>query len=118
MDVTVADDDRVRVNVSETSLGIEEGGLDTYTVVLDTQPTGDVTVTIEGVAGTDLSLDKTTLTFTAQDWDTPQTVTVTAGQDDDGVDDTVALAHTVTSVDDANYNGLSVRWRGRDRDRR
>ena len=109
VDVTVADDDRVRVNVSETSLGIEEGGLDTYTVVLDTQPTGDVTVTIEGVAGTDLSLDKTTLTFTAQDWNTTQTVTVTAGQDHDGVDDTAALAHTVTSVDDANYNGLSVR---------
>ena len=109
VDVTITDDDRVRVTVSETSLDIEEGGSDTYTVVLDTQPTGDVTVTIDGVAGTDLTLDKTTLTFTAQDWNTPQTVAVTSVQDHDGVDDTVALAHTVTSVDDANYNGLSVR---------
>ena len=105
--VTVNDDDRVRVTVSPTSLDMDEGGFDAYTVVLDTQPTAHVTVTIDGVSGTDLMLDKSTLTFTATDWDTVQTVTVTAGQDGDGVDDTATLTHTVTSVD-TDYDGLSV----------
>ena len=81
--VTVTDDDSVGVTVSKTALEIEEGASDTYTVALDTEPAGEVTVTIGGVADTDVSLDKTILTFTDQDWDTAQTVTVTAEHDDD-----------------------------------
>ena len=49
------------VTISETSLEIEEGDSETYTVVLDTQPAGDVTVTLGSITGTDLSPDKTTL---------------------------------------------------------
>ena len=66
--------------ITPTPLTVTEGEVDgaTYTVVLDSEPTGAVTVTIRGHAGTDLSLDKTVLTFTADDWDTPQTVKVTA----------------------------------------
>ena len=83
------------VTVSETALSIDEGGSGTYTVVLDSQPTGNVTVAIAGHAGTDLSLDKTSLTFTASTWDTAQTVTVTAAEDDDAASDTaVTLTHT------------------------
>ena len=96
------------VTISETSLEIEEGDSETYTVVLDTQPAGDVTVTIEGVTGTDLSLDKTTLTFSDQGWNIPQTVTVTAGQDRDAADDTAELMHTVASADDSSYDGLTA----------
>ena len=49
---------------------IQEGSTDTYAVVLNTQPAGNVTVTIGGADGTDVSVDKTTLTFTAQNWGT------------------------------------------------
>ena len=44
-------------------------------MALDTEPAGDVTVTIGGTTGTDLSLDPASLTFTEQNWDQPQTVT-------------------------------------------
>ena len=106
--VTVADDDTAGVTISETSLTIEEGNTGTYTVVLDSQPAGNVTVAIGGT-GTDVSLDKTTLTFTGQNWGTAQTVTVTAV--DDAIDEdseTVTLTHTVTSVADTDYNGISA----------
>ena len=78
--VVIQDDDVKGVEISPKNLTIAEGetGGATYTVVLDSEPTGAVTVTITGHAGTDLSLDKTVLTFTADDWDTPQTVKVTA----------------------------------------
>ena len=107
--VTVTDDDTAGVTISEPSLDIEEGDFDTYTVVLDTEPTGNVTVTIGGIGGTDLTLDKTTLAFTTGNWDTAQTVRVTAGQDDDAVDEAVAnITHAVSSTADTQYDGVTA----------
>ena len=105
--VTVTDDDSVGVTVSKTSLDIEEGDSATYTVVLDSEPTGSVTVTIGGVADNDLTPDTTSLTFTDQDWDVEQEVTVTAAQDDDAVDEPqVTITHTVSSPDADEYDGV------------
>ena len=107
--VTITDDDTAGVSVSETALTVveEDGTGDSYTVVLDTEPTADVTVTVAGHAGTDALLDKTTLTFTSLNWSTAQTVTVTAGDDGDAEDETdVTLTHAVASTADANYNGI------------
>ena len=75
---------------------------------LDTEPAGDVTVTIGGTTGTDLTLDQDTLTFTEQNWDQPQTVTVTAEHDGDAVnEEPVTLTHTASSVED-DYDGLKA----------
>ena len=41
--VTITDDDTAGMTVSKTALTIDEGGSGTYTVVLDTKPTADVT---------------------------------------------------------------------------
>ena len=107
--VSITDDDSVGVTVSKSALDLEEGAEDSYTVVLDSQPAGDVTVTISGHADTDVSLDKTTLTFTDQNWDRAKTVTVTAERDgDDEDEDDVTLTHTVTSADDSDYDGISA----------
>ena len=106
--VSVLDNDEAGVSISETALTIEEGETGTYTVMLDTEPTDDVTVTIGG-AGIDLSLDKPTLTFTAANWDTEQTVTVTAV--DDAIDDdgeTLTLTHAVASTSDSDYDGIAA----------
>ena len=98
--VTVDDDETVSVVLSETALSVDEGDDTgaTYTVKLATQPSEEVTVTVTGQAGTDLSLTglstTSTLTFTASNWNTAQTVTVKAGQDADGADDSETLTHT------------------------
>ena len=107
--VVIADDDTAGVTVSETSLDIEEGDSDTYTVVLDTQPVGAVSVAIGGVTNAELTLDQTTLTFTTGDWDTAQEVTVTAKQDHDAADEEVVnVTHAVSSSNDTKYDGLSA----------
>ena len=108
VDVKVTDDDEAGVTIAPTALDIPEGESRTYTVVLDTQPTGDVTVTIGGTAGTDLSLNASTLTFTAATWSAAQTVTVTAEPDGDTTDDPATLTHTVGSVADSDYAGVSA----------
>ena len=86
------------------TLSVAEGGSATYTVQLDPQPTADVTVTISGHEGTDVTLNKTMLTFTMDDYNTPQTVTVDAAQDADGYGDTVTL--TLSAVN-GGYGGVS-----------
>ena len=68
-----------------------DGAGSSYTVKLATEPTGSVSVSITGHAGTDLTLDKTTLTFTVDNWDDAQTVTVEGGHDGDGAADTATL---------------------------
>ena len=50
------------MTISRTTLTIGEGESDTYTVVLNTEPSADVTVTISGHSGTDVSLTGQTLT--------------------------------------------------------
>ena len=94
--VTVIDDDVPGVRISTTTLTVPEGGPNTYTVRLNTQPTGDVMVTVNGASG-DVSVTGSPLTFTTINWDTDQTVTVNAAQDDDAAPDaTVTLTHGVT----------------------
>ena len=97
--VTVGDDETVGIVLAPTSLNPNEGASASYTVTLASEPTAQVTVAISGQSGTDLSLDKTSLTFTTSTWDTEQTVTVSAGQDDDAVDDTATLTHTASGGD-------------------
>ena len=94
--VTVRDDDTAEVVVSRTALAIPEGESGSYTVVLTSEPTAVVTVTVSGHAGSDLMLSEASLTFTAVDWGDAQTVTVMAGQDNDAADDTVTLVHAVS----------------------
>ena len=59
-------------------------------------------MTVSGTSGTDLTApaEGLVLTFTPQDWDTPQTVTVTAADDADVLADApVELAHAVSGGD-------------------
>ena len=94
--VTVKDDDEAGLVLSAASLEAPEGGAVSYTVKLATRPTGPVTVRLGGAAGTDLSLDKASLSFTVSDWSAAQTVTVSAAGDDDGADDKATLTHAAS----------------------
>ena len=104
VEVSITENDSAGIVISKDSLTVGEGDAagSTYTVKLATQPSGSVSVAITGHAGTDLTLDKTTLTFTVDNWDTAQTVTVKAGQDNDGSADTATLTHTASGGDYAN----------------
>ena len=71
---------RTGPTLSTDALTIDEGGTATYTVRLPSQPTGPVGVTLNTIPDV-ISLQPQTLTFTVDDWDTPQTVTLTARSD-------------------------------------
>ena len=117
--VTVTDDDESGLTVSPPALTIDEGDAGAYTVVLKSKPPGNVDVSVSGTAGTDLTLSSSSLTFTPSDWNVAQTVTVTAGQDEDASNDMELLTHTASrteygafalpvTVTDDDESGLTV----------
>ena len=113
--VSITENDAVGVTIDPTSLTVTEGDAAgaSYAVKLTTQPAGDVTVTVSGHSGTDLTVSGTTLTnnvltFTDQNWSTVQTVKVVAGEDDDATTDPdVTLAHAIGSTADTAYDALA-----------
>ncbi len=107
--VAIIDDDMRGVTVTPTSLRIDEGSDDTYRVVLDSEPLGgNVTVTVVAPDNLDLSVNQTSLTFRSANWDTPQEVRVSAGQDSDDIDDQDTIRHTVSGADYASETANSV----------
>ena len=91
--------------MSKTALPVAEGGTASYTVVLDSEPTGEVTVTPSRSGGdTDVTVSEA-LTFTPSTWDTAQTVTVSAAEDADAVNDSATVSHAVAGAD---YGANSV----------
>ena len=122
-EITLVDDEAPAVpgiSLSEDLLEVNEGGTATYTMVLDSAPTHDVTVTVT-VPPTDsaaaITVDtaagtpgnQNTLTFTPATWDRPQTVTVTGVEDDDsfGTLANLDLTHAVRSQD-AAYHDIDI----------
>ncbi len=98
---TESDNDTKGFTFSSSNVSVTEGSTATYKVKLATEPTASVTVTVArsstGAQDSDLSV-KTggTLTFTTDNWDTDQTVTLEAKEDDDGDDGTADIAHSAT----------------------
>jgi hypothetical protein len=85
------------------------GGTATFTVVLDTAPTGDVTIALTSTDTANVTTDPAQVVFTSSNWNTAQTVTVT-GHDDiyqDGVQIVQIKTAPATSTD-AAYNGLDA----------
>ena len=83
------------IRLSPSSVSIDEGASRTYTVRLASAPTADVSVTVAS-SNSDVTVDATSpLNFTVDDWNTAQTVTVSAAEDDDAVQDTAMVTHTI-----------------------
>jgi hypothetical protein len=111
--VSVIDSGRVPgITISEsggdTQL-LEGGASDTLTIVLNTPPSDNVTITItdNDTDDSEISYSPTTLTFTPSNWDQPQTITLSALEDYllDG-NQTIQLNMNSSSADLGN-NGLS-----------
>ena len=103
---TIIDDDTRGITVSPSSalsgLSLVEGGEPgTYSLVLDSQPTDTVVITLAGKQDGFLRIVPDTLTFTTSDWATPQTVSVMALDDGiaGGAPPTNLVTHQVSGGD-------------------
>lgn len=105
--ITIKDDDLAGIIYDSTSAILNEGQYITRTFKLKSQPTSDVTLNISSNNSSRISISKSSLTFTASNWDTEQSVKFTAI--DDSIDDgDVTVSVTIKSMSsDINYNNLS-----------
>jgi hypothetical protein len=102
------DDDTAAIFVSSISGDTSEMGSEaTFSIVLGSEPTADVTIALDSSDPTEGNLDISSLTFTAGDWDVPQTVTV-AGVDDALDDGDIAFQVLIAPAVslDAGYDGM------------
>ncbi len=107
----------MQVSVLEVPFGIEftavenspsEGEPGSYTAVLTSAPTAPVTIPITTTGG-GVSLSPSSLTFTAANWNVPQTVTVNTSDNTSADGDvTLTIATGKPTSNDANYNNLSA----------
>jgi len=114
--VTTHDDDSAGFSLSKTAASVSEPNTtDTFTVVLTRQPLSAVAFSVTVDDASEAAVDKATLTFTPDNWNQPQTVTITAV--DDAVADgpqisTVAVSVAAGDSDDAwdalDSQGVSV----------
>ena len=97
--VTEDDTDRKGVRISPRALTVAEGAAaGSYAVVLTTEPTGTVTITLGNLAAAkaqSLEVNPTSLAFTRGNWKIPQVVSVRAAEDDDATGGDVRLEHAV-----------------------
>ena len=70
-------------------------------MVLDTEPTGPVTIEpmIETGSDEDVRVSPQRLSFTPSSWNAAKTVTVSAAQDGDSTDDEATIKHIVSGAD-------------------
>jgi ELWxxDGT repeat protein len=108
---TLSNDDQSGFTVTPTSglTTTEAGGSATFTVVLTSQPTANVSVGLASSRTTEGLASPAALLFTPATWNVPQTVTVT------GVDDPIAdgdQAYAIVTAPavstDPGYNGLNA----------
>lgn len=88
------------VQTGGSSTVAENGGTDTFTVVLDASPSSNVVLNISSSNTAEGIVSPTTLTFTQSNFNTPQTITLTGVSD--GIIDGTKTYNIVISVVDAD----------------
>ncbi len=104
----IMDKDSTGIDISTSAVTATEGGSNgTYNVKRNTEPTHDVTVTVTE-SSDQISVDKTSLTFTMANWNSAQVVTITAVNDDvDENNETATITHSASSTN-TDYTISSV----------
>ena len=80
------------LEVSPTSLTIDEAGSGSFTVKLTTQPRANVTVAVSSDDAGAGAVSPASQTFTTSDWNTAQTVTVSGVNDSDTSNETLTVS--------------------------
>jgi hypothetical protein len=106
--ITIEDDDAVGFTLvqsgSDTKVD-ESGSTDSFTIVLNAEPTSNVVMNINSGDTGETTVDKSNVTFTTENWNSPQTITVK------GIDDILADGEQITEIRifvDKNIQGRDV----------
>ena len=95
------------VGESKSTAAVTEGGAgDSYTLVLASQPTADVTITPAASPAGQVTISPASVTFTTANWNQPRTITLTAVNDTVHEATLTATVHHTLASADARYAAL------------
>ena len=108
--VLVKDPDQVELSLMPDSITTSEGGTSTYTVALEKQPSEEVIIYLGSDDNEAARPWPLRLSFGPDNWNSPQTVSVTGVQDHDNRDESARIYH----YDDpyARFGSDTLRFRG------
>ena len=107
----VTDNDVVTVRFNRRTITVVEGATQgvAYTMVLDAQPNAPITITVSPPSGSSISINPAAVTFTTSNWNTPQTIQVTATDDANSQNETVQISHSASGAyADLTINPITV----------
>lgn len=81
VEVTLIDNDKIGVTVTPDTMIFSESGSDSFKVMLNTKPNGNVQIDVFSSDTTKATVNIDTLIFTSEDWSTPQTARVSGVED-------------------------------------
>ena len=100
----ITDNDTAAITLSKTTTSVSEAGTtDSFTVVLTTDPATDVDISVVSADTGEATVSSGELAFTTNNWNTPQTVTVT-GVNDGAVDGDITHNITLSVIDGQSDN--------------
>ncbi|MBF2754275.1 MAG: hypothetical protein ISN29_03330 [Gammaproteobacteria bacterium AqS3] len=105
VEIVSSEDDTPGLSFSTSSPGILEGTSGSFTVWLATRPSATVTVSIAQPANSDVTVETTSLTFAPDIWNTPQSVSLSAVEDDNAMAETVPISLSAAGGDYAGVSG-------------
>lgn len=110
--IEIVDDDFASLKTVESSgstVVTRSGSADSFTAQLRTQPTGDVVFDVISQNPNGVVPDTHRLTFTASNWDSPQTVTVTGTDDNSmGVMEVVITIVVIPELSASEYESVAA----------
>jgi uncharacterized repeat protein (TIGR01451 family) len=103
------DEPRIKVEPTTDFFTTEDGGENIFTVVLQTQPTADVTINLSSDDPSEGTVSPASLTFTPDNWNQQQIVTVTGVADNTPDGDVTYHIITAPAIStDPKYSGLNA----------
>jgi hypothetical protein len=111
-DITAAEQDNDSINfvVSADTITVPERSTASFNVKLSNQPTSDLPVTVTRVSGdSDITVESgQNLTFTTSNWNTDQTVTLRAANDDDTANGQATIRLSASGVPDKDITAVEA----------
>ena len=100
----ITDNDAAAITLSKTTTSVSEAGTtDSFTVVLTTDPATDVDISVVSADTGEATVSTGELAFTTNNWNTPQTITVT-GVNDGDIDGDITHNITLSVIDGQSDN--------------
>lgn len=105
--VLIKDNDTAGIDFDSSSITLTEGASISRTFKLKSQPTDSVLLKFNADKSNKLSFSPSSLTFTSSNWNTNQSVTFTAINNNISGDDTNVQINITTGTSDVSYRNLS-----------